>query len=117
MLCRVRSYSLPGLPRPITSFMRVCLPTILQARRQELRQAGLDDLLLCFLEIVGHAIKFEAALAVVDHKSGAWISVARLPDSPGVHYGAEALRRFPVAFRRRKHLIRYLDHALAQPQQ
>src|ERR1700686_3409554 len=70
-LCLVRSYSAPGLPRPITSFIGVCLTTILQAHRQELRQAGLDDFLLCFLEIVGHAIKLETALGIVDHKSGA----------------------------------------------
>src|SRR5581483_4309084 len=81
-------------------FHAVYLTTKLQAHRQELRQASIDDLLLCLLEIIRDAIKLEALLGIVNHKGGAWVAIARLPDSARVDDGAIANRRFPVALRR-----------------
>src|SRR5579863_2045174 len=126
VLCRVRSYCAPGLPSPITNFIAVktsvmalrdSLATVGQTYRQILWQASLDDLLLCFIEGVGDAIKLEALFSIVDHEGRPWISVARLANSPWIDDSPIPFRYLPVSFGGSEHFVSDLHHTLAQPQQ
>src|SRR5450755_579456 len=117
-LCLVSSYSLPGLPRPMINFMVELLTTIGQARCQVAWQTSLDDLLLCYLEWIGNAIKGNLLLlGIVDHERRARITIAWLTHTAGIHDGAISLRRLPFPLGRIEHLIRHIDHTLAQAQQ
>src|SRR5579864_6828423 len=99
ILWRVRSYSAPGLPSPITSFIAPHLTSVGQAHCQELRQSGIDNLFLRRLVVVGDAIELEAAFGIIDHERGARVAIARLTDAAWIDDGAVIRRRLPITDR------------------